>query len=289
MKIEEQYSKQVIDTLNNPVFIVGCPRSGTTWLQRLVVSHPDICGGPESGFFHQFWPILSNLTWDPEKGRDLWLLAYWEKEKLQQRIYDLYIETFAGFVSREKCHIFCEKSPSHALRIADIHNLLPQAKFIHIIRDSRSTVASLLSANRGWGSNWAPKTAKEAAIQWYLHVSKARKQGQFLGDNFYMEIHYEDMKHNTEQALKEVYDFVGVDFSVELLKQVAEEQKFEKQKATGGTRFNVGHAKEEPKGFFNKGQIDSWKKDLTFWEKVVTWRFTRKLMAQCGYSWKGRI
>jgi len=287
MNIEKKYSVQTKKTLDTPIFIVGCPRSGTTWLQRLVISHFDICGGPESGFFQQFWSVLENLRWIPSDNRDLWLLEYWKKDVLQARIYSLYLETFAAFVYREKGRVFCEKSPNHALRILDIHNLLPEAKFIHIIRDSRSTVASLLAASRGWGAGWAPSTVRDASIQWHRHVSQARKQGQALGGEYYMEIHYEDLKQNTEQVLAKVYDFIGVECSEILLQEIVAEQDFDKQKAKGGTRFSVGLAKPEPKGFFNKGQVDSWKSDLSLWELMVTWRFTRKLMSECGYSWEG--
>lgn len=283
-----EVSPAVIEILDRPIFIVGCPRSGTTWLQRLIVSHPEICGGPESGFFNQFWSVTANLTWNPENRRDMWLLAYWQKDQLQKRIYELWIETFADFVAREKAHFFCEKSPSHALRISDIHNLLPRARFIHIIRDSRSSSASLLAAGRGWGKSWAPRNAKDAAVLWYLHVKEARKQGLALGDDFYTEVHYEDLKQNTEIELQRLFTFIGVQFSPDFLKQISEEQNFDKQKEIGGSKFKAGLQKSEPQGFFRKGEIDSWKKDLSWLEQATIWRYTRKLMTECGYSWGGR-
>jgi len=280
---------EIYKTLNNPVFIVGCPRSGTTWLQRLVISHSDICGGPESSFFIEFRDVIDNLKREKGDGRDSWLLDYWSKESLKKKIYELWTETFSEFVKKEKGNIFCEKSPSHVLRISDIHSLLPQAKFIHIIRDSRSTVASLLASSRGWGKSWAPKTARDAAIMWYLHVTEGKKQGKTLPSGQYMEIHYEDLKKNAASELGRVLDFIGVDYSNDLLQKIVDEQSFDKQKAIGGTRFSVDTAKSEPVGFFNKGQVDSWREDLSLYEKAIVWRYTRKLMAECGYSWKGRV
>lgn len=232
--------------------------------------------------------MLADLKLYPEASRDMWLLAYWKKDKLQQRIYELWLETFAEFVEREQGDFFCEKSPSHALRIADIHNMLPEARFIHIIRDSRSTIASLLAAGRSWGKTWAPKSALEASTMWYLHVHLAKKAGANLSSNQYIEVYYEDLKQSTEQELTRIFKFIGVDFSEELLLKIVAEQDFDNQKKIGGSKFKTGLQKPEPSGFFRKGEIDSWKNDLTWWEKAVIWKNTRKLMAVCGYSWQGR-
>ena len=42
-------------TLNNPIFIIGCPRSGTTLLQRMLDAHPEIAIAPETHFMQYFW------------------------------------------------------------------------------------------------------------------------------------------------------------------------------------------------------------------------------------------
>ena len=44
-------TNHVREIIEAPVFIIGCQRSGTTWLQRLLISHPSLCGGQESHFF----------------------------------------------------------------------------------------------------------------------------------------------------------------------------------------------------------------------------------------------
>src|SRR5687768_17973655 len=46
------------DATDAPVFVIGSPRSGTTWVQRLLVAHPAVCGGQESHFFAAFGPPL---------------------------------------------------------------------------------------------------------------------------------------------------------------------------------------------------------------------------------------
>src|SRR5487761_98720 len=57
-------------TGNNIIFIVGCPRSGTTWLQQLLASYPKAKTGPESYLFS--WFIGPQLrAWRREMGREV--------------------------------------------------------------------------------------------------------------------------------------------------------------------------------------------------------------------------
>jgi len=281
--------EEIIATLRAPVFIVGTPRSGTTWLQRLLVSHSDILGGKESAFFIGFQGAFNNILQKNEKRRESLLLEYWQEAALKEKMHDLWMETFSGFVKEGVGDVFCEKSPSHALHIEAVNMILPAAKIIHIIRDSRSTTASMLAASKGWGKYWAPKTAKDAAISWYLHVSKARKSGVKLGPERYMEVFYEDLKDETPKQLERIFDFVGVEYDSQLIQNIVAEQKFNQQKKIGGTPFsNLGGNTQEPEGFFRKGQACSWKKDLSLMQKIIVWRFTRKLMKEVGYTWSGR-
>ena len=40
------------------IFLVGCPRSGTTWLQAMLSSHPTVYTGPETQFFFSFSTVV---------------------------------------------------------------------------------------------------------------------------------------------------------------------------------------------------------------------------------------
>src|SRR5579875_3741254 len=46
-----------------PIFIVGCPRSGTTLLRRMIDSHPHLSCGPETGFLHDL-ERAERLNWE---------------------------------------------------------------------------------------------------------------------------------------------------------------------------------------------------------------------------------
>src|SRR5690606_32590718 len=160
----------------NLVFLVGCPRSGTTWLQRLLSSHPRIRTGQESHLFN-FYIGPQLRIWkkvlDPQAtGRGgAGIGCYLTEEEflgaLRQYMNSLLTPLLAPLQAGE---LFLEKSPAHALFIPEIRRMLPEARFIHLIREPTDVVASLLAAARSWGAGWAPRRARSAALTWVRHV-----------------------------------------------------------------------------------------------------------------------
>src|ERR671933_387616 len=119
------------------VCIVGCPRSGTTWLQRLLAGHPNVRTGQESDVFDIYLgPQLR--AWrrelDPDSsGRGgVGLACYFDDagftRALRRYAVDL-LEPMLGGLGPDD--LFVEKTPSHALYIPEILELFPQTRFIH--------------------------------------------------------------------------------------------------------------------------------------------------------------
>jgi len=145
----------------------------------------------------------------------------------------------------------------------------------------------LNAASEGWGGYWAPSNTKASAIEWYRHVKAARTSRVALNSDIYLEVHYEDLLNDTVRELSRIFSFIGLPINKEEIQSAIKNQAFDKQKKEGGVGLRDLKGKEikEPEGFFRKGMIDSWKKDLSLYQKLVTWRFTRKLMKECGYDW----
>lgn len=290
-------NRDIDEILASPVFIVGAPRSGTTWLQRLLLSHDSICGGQETHFFSIFAEVMKRFRSGACNERRVGLACYWSETALRREILSLWFRTMTPVVQDNPgTEYLLDKSPGHALFLRDILEFLPAARFVHIIRDSRSVVASLLAASKQpWGKGWSPGKAKDAAVVWWQHVKTAREVGRTLSGQTYMEIFYEDLRADPVAGIMKVFDFVGVGISDRRADEVVRTQELARQKAIGGTRFRgvkgasvSTDAVREPEGFFREGLVDGWKRDLKLWEALVVWRYTRRLMWECGYSWKGR-
>lgn len=276
--------------LLSPVLIVGAPRSGTTWLQKMLLESPLICGGQESYFYSLFYPAFKSVA-DQDDARRVGLSTYWDREAFNQQMHDVWINTFKSLLQdKPGAKLLLDKTPFHALYLDKIHEFLPQAKFIHLIRDSRSVTASFIAAAKGWGHYWAPRGTKKAALEWYRHVQYARKAKIAENKVHYLEIHYEDLIASPVTELTKIMKFCELDCNDEQLQLMISKNLFDNVKVLGSNLPSSRLTEvKEPEGFFRKGKADSWKSDLNWYQKMIVWRYTRKLMKQCGYNWQGRI
>ena len=285
---------------HNMVFIVGCPRSGTTYLQRLLACHPLIKTGQESDVFDSYiGPMLR--TWnrdlyEPIDGRGGLGMACYLSEKdfiesLRRFMLDLIVPMVSGLGD---CQLFVEKTPSHALYISEISQLLPDTRFIHMYRDPRDVVASLVAAGRSWGSKWAPKKASYAAWMWREHIEAVENSKAKLPSDTFLELRYEDIKADGVDTLSRVAGFLGIQWDTANMEEAIGQNSFENVKKGGGTPIrrwgeyakSSSRVVSEPQGFVRRKAPGGWKKDLTFREKIAVWRIAGRKMAQYGYRWK---
>lgn len=285
-------------TGHNLVFIVGCPRSGTTWLQRLLACHPKIRSGQESDVFDMFigpqlraWRSLLNYKLS---RRPVGLTSYLRETEylsaLRQYMMNL-IEPMIGNLQKDE--IFVEKTPSHALYIPEIIEMLPGSRIIHILRDVRDVVASLLAASKSWGNYWAPKDAKAATQMWVQHVRAVRESARNITGSQFFELYYEDLSAATENVLRDLCMFLGLEWDEKGIAAAIENNRLEIAKKTAGTVIPVGGElasllgpiTKEPEGFVRKGRPGSWKEDLYEQELLLISQVAGNTMEEVGYSW----
>ncbi len=281
------------------VFVVGAGRSGTTWVQEMLGCHPAIVTGQESHIF----PAYAARLWsnwraqlDParipgkEDKRCVGIPNYVTEEE--------FIDVLRTFVKsilfniaplKPEATILLEKTPRHAKCLELISRCFPQAKVIHVIRDGRAVVSSLLAAARGWGRNWAASSAKHAAFMWRDAVNNARHAAPQL--NHYLEVRYESLIENGCEELQRVLDFLDIRRADSLVHDILAKTSFDKMKrGTYGTAI-LRHGEwgrrqllvREPEGFHNRGQIDSWKETLSRRQLKCIYRVAGPLLVDLGY------
>jgi hypothetical protein len=207
------------------LFVVGAPRSGTSWVQRLAAEQPGVATVPELHLFSRYLrPLMA--AWRSEVARlDPVITALGAGEAPHRRLiglptclseerFEAVARGFLDEVTREvllvhpDVRLLIEKTPSNSLLVPLIHELYPDAGYVHVIRDPRDVVRSLRSAASGWAREWAPRSALFGALTWRVHVTGSR-QAEALRPSDYLEVRYEDLRSDDPVSLRRLRDFLS--------------------------------------------------------------------------------
>jgi Sulfotransferase family len=198
------------DELYPAPFVVGAPRSGTTLLRLMLDAHPALAIPPETHFF----PIVSEAvagTRRPAKAfrravvqsprwGDLGLSAAALDAELDRidpfDLGDALRAVYRLYAKRFNKPRWGDKTPAHLVHMSEIAAVLPEARFVHIIRDGRDVACSIVERSFG------PVSLEAAAGWWRRQILTARAQARELPR--YMELRYEDLVADPEPTLRAV-------------------------------------------------------------------------------------
>lgn len=271
------------------VFVVGSPRSGTTWVQKLLGSHPSIVTAQESEIFTTFIdPAMRNYRaqLDNPSGRGgTGLPCYWtdiEFRNIMRCVFYSMVRQIPEYIDGK---LFVEKTPSHALVINSIKIILPKAKYVHIIRDPRDVVSSMISASKSWGRNWAPKNIIQAAIMWRRHTISAAESLRNLPEEMKMSFRYEELKKDTLSVVDKLYAFCGVEMSNQELEDIVESANSFTIKKYGEFGKLMGNNVNDPPDFIRAKKRRGWRDDIGILRGLLLFLLLRKEMKEFGYKW----
>jgi hypothetical protein len=192
-------------------FVVGAPRSGTTWLQQLLYVHPAIATGGESHLFCEGLPAVFGNFAHPNGMSHLstWV-SRGELLRAARAFCDGVFETQRA-ATRPSARLVLEKTPNHRLQAALQAELYPDARYVHIIRDGRDATASQREL---WGATTGEfADADRAAQAWAAAVRDVRTHFSPLA---YLELRYEDIVADTPAALGAIFDHLGLEHDAPL-------------------------------------------------------------------------
>lgn len=265
------------------LFIVGTQRSGSTWLQSLISSYDGVVTAQETGCFSNYLSFL-NRQWNFEKSkyeeRNVGLTNLLKREEfinLCRRFSDDILRKISEVSGVSSPDYILEKTPHNALVIDLILELYPDASIIHLIRDPRSVCASLHAASKGWGKAWAPSSPIASSRLWRKSNSKVLE----VSSGNILRVHYEDLRRNTGQEVKKIYEWLGLDVDDSEVQRIVEVNEFDTLKKTKKTSFNDSF---EPEGFFRQGKVDEWKNELSKSDIRVIEYLCKDLMEDFGYQ-----
>jgi hypothetical protein len=230
-----------MDRAKAPVFVVGCPRSGTTFLYDTILSSGNFAVFlTESDVFNRIAPVFGDsrlrLKANRVKLMDMWLQSdHFKKTGLNpgeisaeilsncRNAGDFLRIVMERTAQKQGVERWAENTPSHLLCIPRIKATIPDALFIHIIRDGRDVATSL--DHLGWPFEFRCPWDRGhgllvSALFWEWMVRKGRKDGRRLGAD-YLEVRYEDLVHRPMETLKVLSEFIRHDLNYERIQRNA--------------------------------------------------------------------
>jgi hypothetical protein len=208
--------------------VVGCPRSGTSLLAVMLDSHPDLAVPPETAFIgpvaglHGSSDAVRRGFFDAVTADKL-ALSNWsdfglERDALRRRLETIepftvsaglraFYALYAEGEGKSRCG---EKTPGYVFLMPEIAALLPEARFIQVIRDPGDTALS-------WRKTWfAPsQDLRVLGAEWKKHVEAGRRASSLVPR--YLEVRFEALVTRPEETLRRACEFLALPFDAAML------------------------------------------------------------------------
>jgi tetratricopeptide (TPR) repeat protein len=192
-----------------PVFVTGFHRSGTTLIEQILSSHPQIGAAGELEAIPRLLAVLS--------GGAAGLPATLEK-LLDRNDAAPLLEFRSGYLAHlMKQKDFSgkrwvvDKSLFNMLHLPLIRLLFPESPVIHVLRHPLDSVISVYSQNFLWGNDWSltmPDIARAFERTW-MHAGRMAPRLERLR---YMRFRYEDIIAGPEGSVRSMLGFIGADY-----------------------------------------------------------------------------
>ncbi|GAA4234485.1 sulfotransferase [Actinomadura meridiana] len=280
------------DPHDRPIFILGCPRSGTTLLQLMLHSHPRIAIPAETRF------VLPAYAGRCEFG-DLQVranrlgLAEWITADRSTKFSSLGLDAAEvadeivdapptlGSALGTVFHAYArhcgkprwgDKRPSYFRHVGALLRMFPDAQFVHLIRDGRDCVASLKEMP------WYVQEVDHAISVWREAIDGGRRLIQRLGPDTYYELQYERLVADPADELTRLCGFLGEDFEPEMTRPDGLARKIVPPRRSWHGRT---------KDAVTTSRVGSWAQRLDAWEISLAEAAFGERLTEYGYEPSG--
>jgi peptidoglycan/xylan/chitin deacetylase (PgdA/CDA1 family) len=204
------------------IFLVGAPRSGTTILQSLLAAHPEVISFPESKFFHYLLyekfavnlpSRLASFFRDEIKRPEF--LQNFDATQNKESKTGWFVGVLDSLAAEQNKSIWLEKTPEHIYFIEEIDRLVPDAKFIHILRNGMDTIASMYEATRSFNDLWGGVWDLEHCIErWKYAILTSYK---YVNNPNHILVKYEELVDDKTKILDQVCNFLEIEYDAAML------------------------------------------------------------------------
>ena len=221
-------------TMRRPVFVVGCPRSGTTLLYSLLVAAGGFAVYRKETYVYDLAPRFPDLTTTRSQQRFMRQFLQGYLGKVPGLDVEPFVRTALGqcrtpgeflpllmnaISSAQQMERWIEATPAHVKYLHEIKRTVPDALFVHVIRDGRDCALSIES--QGWIPTLPWDRGRRlgvAALFWEWMVRMGRTYGRDHPAD-YCELRFEDLIADPRATLQTVARFIDHDLDYDRIRQ----------------------------------------------------------------------
>lgn len=201
-----------------PLFVIGCPRSGSTLLAKVLNSHPLVLMTNETAVFLMLNEIISKSRQGVAAGmlygkehNELWADHLIDNAK---SLIESYYHKIIDAEGKTSLKYWGEKHPHNFECLTFITSLYPDARYIYIIRDPRDSACSIRELI---GTN------HDSAIEGLKFTAEAYEAfSEQLSDDRLLRVRYEDLVEDYLGRFQRIFQWLGLKCLPEVEQFIAE-------------------------------------------------------------------
>jgi len=258
-----------------PFFVGGCQKSGTTWVQRLLDAHPEVCCRGETHVADLLMPCLLEAAkaYNARQERretSAGLAIHLESTDVVTTGASLVQAIFARWLADRPIDAgllkaIGDKTPENALSFSTLGRLFPRSRFIHVVRDGRDAAVSGWAHLKRLGDTGAGLDVDArfpcfgdyaeyfAEHHWARFIRAAHASAASMPDRC-LEVRYEDLHDEPASEAARLFRFLGATMLDDAtIARCVDAASFER--LSGGR----SRGQTDTGSFFRKGVVGDWR------------------------------
>jgi tetratricopeptide (TPR) repeat protein len=207
-----------LQTTHRIAFLGGYPRSGTTLLEQVLDSHPDVIAAEETSIFHDdaFVPLVRNLP----PGSPMLSVLESAPANMLVRSQENYFRTLESHLGNPVgARLLIDKNPAINFLIPAFLRVFPEIKLLIALRDPRDVCLScFMQAHLPLSKGSVAFLNLDNTVEAYAGVMGLWRTLAPIMANPYLEVRYEDVVEDLEAVSRRVLDFLGVPWDDRVLR-----------------------------------------------------------------------
>lgn len=274
---------------NKLIWILGSARSGTTWLGRDLLRHPNNILWDEPKIIQNIGQVKLSKS---DNNREFTTNPKSFFSPMYKNVWSVHLRKlilarlFAHSQTLEKNVIIKEPIGVHDPDI--VLQCLPKSKFIFLVRDGRDIVDSKIDTH--FSNSWLrnkERTPRELKSQetknktilfysktWNTNMIEIKKTFDKHDPQLRTIVKYEDLLKKPFITLKKVYDFIGLSIERDELNKIIEASSFER----------IPESRKGPGKFYRSASPGNWKKNFSTSEQELMNSIMGKILQKFGYT-----